>query len=93
MKLLKTLFIGTVTTLAFVGNVQANQAVFSQDDLRAAVNSNIEFNLNDINTVSVKNIAETQLSTMNLEQNVQQFLALTKLEHKVEKPAVSISAE
>ncbi len=92
MKFLNTLFIGSVTALVLSNNVMAKETVFSNNDLQAALSNNIELAVGNIEQPNVQLSVKNQIATMDLEQNVQQFLALAKFNDS-QKPSVSLRAE
>ena len=92
MKHLNTFILGSLTALVLSNNVKAEETVFNNNDLQNALSNSIEFAVNDISTPDVKTIVKQQIATMNMEQNVQQFLALAKIEEN-KKLAVKLIAE
>lgn len=85
MKALNKLVIASLTALVVSNNVNAEEIIFSSNDLNTAINQSIEVAVTEINTLDIQAAVKQQIATMNMEQNVRQFLALAKIEEN-EKP-------
>ncbi|MCY7296984.1 hypothetical protein [Alteromonas sp. a30] len=92
MKFLNSLVISSVTALVLSNNVIAKESVFTGNDLQDALSSSIELAVNSIERPNIQFTVKNQIAKMDLEQNVQQFLALTKFD-EAKKPIVSLRAE
>jgi len=79
------LVIASLTALVVSNNVNAEEIIFSSNDLNTAINQSIEVAVTEINTLDIQAAVKQQIATMNMEQNVRQFLALAKIEEN-EKP-------
>lgn len=91
MKTLNTIIFASLTALVLSNNVNAEETIFNSNDLQSALSNSIEFAINDINKPNVTNIVKQQLAAMNMEHNVQPFLALTKIEENKKSAAKLVS--
>lgn len=93
MKFVKTFLLGSVTALALSNNVSAQEIIFDSNDLEMSLTNNIELNISDLAKPAIDSEVKRQLSTMELEQNVQQFLSLAKFDETTQKPSVIQTTE
>lgn len=91
MKALNKLVIASLTALVVSNNVNAEEIIFSSNDLNTAINNSITVAVTEINTLDIKAAAKQQIATMNLEQNVRQFLALAKIEENQVPTSILVS--
>ena len=91
MKALNKLVIASLTALVVSNNVNAEEIIFSSNDLNTAINTSIEVAVTEINSLDIQAAAKQQIATMNLEQNVRQFLALAKIEENEKPTSIQVS--
>jgi len=91
MKALNKLVIASLTALILSNNANAEENIFSSTDLDTAINHSIVVAVTEINMLDIKTASKQQLTTMNLEQHVRQFLALGKIEENDKPTAIPVS--